>query len=237
MEPASAGASWHSAHTGAAPVAFPKLSLSVIVVGGGGHARVVIEAARSAGYLVLGFVDPASCEDTAHALHVPRLGGDAAIAQYPEARLLLGVGTIGTDDRRRRLVQRLGADRWTSVVHATAWISPSATIRSGVVVLAGAVVNACARVGAFAVINSGAVVEHDAVVGEFAQLAPRSVLGGGACVGDETFIGMGAAVRNHVTVGAGCLVAMGAIVVSDVGDGLSVRGLPAVADGSVSHRR
>lgn len=208
----------------------------VIVVGGGGHARVVIEAAHSAGYNILGFVDPAPCDETVLRLGVTRLGADSEISRYPDAQLLLGIGTIGTDQRRRAIVERLGAERWARVVHSTAWISPSAFLERGVVVLAGAIVNACARLGPFAVINSAAVVEHDATVGAFAQLAPRAVLGGGATIGDGAFVGMGAVVRNNIIIGARCFVAMGGVVVGDIGEGLAVRGVPATiipsADGA-----
>lgn len=200
----------------------------LIVVGGGEHARVVAEAARSAGgFDVLGFVDPHPCEETV-AFGLPRLGGDDALDSYPEASLVLGLGAIGSLDRRV-VVERIGSDRrWASVVHGAAWVSPSATVGHGAVVLAGAVVNTRASVEHHVIVNSGAIVEHDARIGAYAQIGPRAAVAGGASIGPSAYVGLGAVVRDHLSVGARVVVGMGAVVVRDVPDGVRVMGVPAV---------
>jgi acetyltransferase EpsM len=202
----------------------------LIVIGGGEHARVVIDAIRSSGtHALLGFIDPEPCEETGRRLAVQRLGGEEAVAGHPQAAGLLGFGALATRARRVDAVERLTPrlSGWGTVVHAAAWVSPSATIGEGTVILAGAVVQTGARIGAHCVVNTGVIVEHDVVVDDQVQLAPGVILGGGARVGRLAYLGLGARVRDHVTIGDAATVGMGAVVVRDVVEGTQVIGIPA----------
>jgi acetyltransferase EpsM len=204
----------------------------LVLIGGGEHARVVGEAALAADppFELVGFVDPRPCDETARRLGVARLGDDGALAGLGAVAAVLGVGSVGASPVREAVVERLGrrVATWGVVVHRRAWVSPTAALGPGTVVMAGAVVQSGARIGAHCVVNSGAIVEHDVVLGDHVQLAPGATLGGGARVGRGAFVGMRAAVRDHVTVGARAVVAMGAAVIRDVPDGVRVRGVPAV---------
>jgi acetyltransferase EpsM len=202
----------------------------LIVIGGGEHARVVMDAVQSGGsHQLLGFTDPEPCEETTRRLGVSRLGDEAAVTSHLGAVGVLGFGALAHRARRieavERLTPRLGG--WGTVVHASAWVSPTAVIGPGAVILARAVVQTGARIGAHCVVNTGAIVEHDVVLGEHAQLAPGVILGGGARVGRLAYLGLGAVVRDHTAVGAGATVGMGAVVVADVAEGVTVLGVPA----------
>ncbi len=198
----------------------------LIVVGGGEHARVVVEAARSrpAEWSVQGFLDPLPCEETQARLSLERLGDDREAARFEGAWLVLG---IGDPQRRREAVARMPFARWAIVVHERAWVSPSATLAPGTVAMAGAVVNACAYVGEHCVINSGALLEHDVQVAAYVHVGPGAAVGGGASIGAGSQIGLGARIRDHVRVGANAMVGMGAVVLEPVGDGCTVFGVPA----------
>lgn len=208
----------------------------------------MIDAACSSGaWDVGGIVDRGPAERTRTLHHVPLLGSDEAFLASlddvaPEARpaLVVGIGSVGAPDARRAVVaayDRVGAGPWAVVVHAAAWVSAAAVLGPGTVVLAHAVVNAGARIGAHAIINSGSVVEHDAVVGAFAHVGPGAVIGGGARLGAGAFAGMGALVRDHVAVGRDAVIGMGAAVTADVGDGVTVVGVPARERPSGGDRR
>ena len=208
--------------------------VALLVVGGGEHARVVMEAARTREELELvGFVDPKPCARTVQQLRVAHLGGDDAIREHVArgGKLALGVGAVGVSRHRRALVERLsfGDDVWPPIVHASAIVSPSAMLGAGAVVMASATIGPAAQVGRFCVVNTGAIVEHDVELGPWSQVGPKAALGGGVCVGEEAYVGLGASVRDHITVGPRSLVALGAAVVRDVAPNTQVRGVPARA--------
>jgi acetyltransferase EpsM len=213
------------------------IAAPLIVLGGGEHARVVIEAARTqpARWTVQGYVAPDGTDGDAD---VPWLGDDAALAarldDLPPADrpwLVLGFGggeTAAGLAARTATAERFGPDtRWATVVHATAWISPTARLQEGAVVLAGAVVNTGADIGRHAIVNSAAVVEHDVHVGDGSHIAPGAVIGGGTLIGENAFIGLGASVRDHLEIGAGAVAGMGAVVIESIAPGTIVVGVPA----------
>jgi acetyltransferase EpsM len=206
------------------------LAGDIIIIGGGEHARVVIEAARSdpRGWRVIGFVDPESCDETCDRLGVRRLGGDEALRAYPDAASILGFGSIVDTIARTSAHERLAplVARWATVVHRDASISPTAVLGEGTVVMARAVIQSGATVGHHAIINTAAVIEHDVWLGEHVQVAPGAVIGGGTSIGRAAYIGLGASVRDHIHIGEGAVIAMGATVVRNVAAGAVVMGGP-----------
>jgi sugar O-acyltransferase (sialic acid O-acetyltransferase NeuD family) len=203
---------------------------SLILVGGGEHARVVAESVMSLPqFELLGFVDPEGCPETVRRLGLRWLGGEEVLAEYSGALGVLGVGATRPDGRRRNIVARLEARLrgWATVIDPAASVSATATIAPGVVVLPGVVINSGARVGLHAVINTAAVIEHDVDVGDFAFIGSGAVLGGGAAVEADAFVGLGARLRDHRKIGKGAMVGMGAVIVKDVSPGVTVVGVPA----------
>jgi sugar O-acyltransferase (sialic acid O-acetyltransferase NeuD family) len=209
----------------------------LIIVGAGEHARVVAEAAAAAGLLVAGhtvregsrLVPPTGpC-----AVALEPLGTDGEIAASlaatePTDRPWLVLGFGGPPDARRRATAAFGVGaRWATITHPAAWVSPSATLGQGTVVLAGAVINAGAAIGDHAIVNSRAVIEHDVRLGDHVHVAPGATIGGGTRIGDDAIVGLGATVRDHLRVGSRAVVGMGAVVVADVPEGTVVTGNPA----------
>jgi acetyltransferase EpsM len=201
----------------------------LVVIGGGEHARVVLEAVRSRPevFEVLGYVDraPTAIADARW------LGTDDDFApggDWKDTLLVLGIGWSAAA-AREEVVRRYDARgaTWATVVHAWARVSPRAVLADGAVVLAGAIVNGGASLGAHCVVNTGVVIEHDVRLGRNAHAAPGAVLGGGVDVGDHAFLGLGCRIRDHVRIGSRAVVAMGATVVGSVPDGVTVMGTPA----------
>lgn len=206
----------------------------LIVIGGGEHACVVIDAAKSRPdlFTVLGVVDADPVPKAVRQLKIPRLGGDqSALARASDRDTVFILGFAGLHSRPSalrltKLYEARGA-RFAVVVHASAVVSPTARLQPGVFVAARAVIQTGARLSRHAVVNTGSIVEHDVVLGAFAHLAPGSITGGGARIGARAFVGLGASIRDHVEVGSDAVVGMGATVVGDVPKGARVIGTPA----------
>lgn len=214
----------------------------LILLGGGGHAKVAADCAHSAGFDILGFVDdsehPALTESG-----LPHLGPIKALVSVLEScksnppNLLNAIGdnaarraTTESVEARIRLATEtdtLKCRRFVIVIHASAVISPSATIGRGTLVGPNATVNAGASVGRGVIINSGALVEHDCTIGDFAHIAPGAVLGGGVTIGENTLVGLGARILPGISIGTNVVVGAGSVVCKDIADGETVKGVPA----------
>ncbi len=202
--------------------------MRVVVVGAGGHASVVIEVLRAGtAFTVVGVVDPNPLHPDL--LGVPVLGGDDRLPALLLHGIRAVVVALGDNRRRQAIAMRLLAQGFVlpPVVHPAAFVSPTASIAAGVVVMARAVIGTQARIAPFAIINTGAIVEHDNEIGGAAHIAPGVSLAGSVRVGERSLIGVGSAVRPGTRIGADAIVGAGSAVVSDVGDGAVVAGVPA----------
>tara|TARA_R110002020_G_scaffold367683_3_gene579570 strand:- start:31206 stop:31901 length:696 start_codon:yes stop_codon:yes gene_type:complete len=200
----------------------------LFVVGGGGHAKVVIEIARAAGWDVVAAFDPGV---TGEVLGVPVRGNDHDIAAFVrDTGVRVAAIAIGNNHLRRRLALKVrGFGCNTPVLlHERAWVSPTALIEQGGVVMAGAVINAAARIGEDAIVNTMAIVEHDCILGTAVHAASRSVMGGTCNVGDATLFGIGATARPGITIGQDVIIGAGCVVVTDVRDSIVLVGNPGV---------
>jgi len=199
--------------------------MNLRLLGAGGHAKVALEAWRSAGGTVAALHD-----DRAELRGRRVLGVEIA---GPIADALAGPGSlhiaIGDNAARARIGAAIGDDRCPPVIHRAATVSPSAAVGAGALVCAGAVVQAEARLGRHVIVNSQALIEHDVVLGDFVHVAPGVRLGGAVAVGAGTLVGIGAVVLPGVRIGAGAVVGGGAVVIRDVADGAVVVGNPARA--------
>ncbi len=203
-----------------------------LVLGGGGHAKMVIEVLRLEGKVrIVGVTDLR--KDFDEVAGVPVLGGEEFIDQARKRKIrcfAVGVGGVPDNRPRTSLYQRGLAAGLTPVigVHPSAVVAESAVLGKGTMVLPKAVVNPEAVLGENVIVNTGAVVEHEVRVGSHAHVCPRAVLCGRAEIGEGAFIGAGAVVIQGVRVGAWAVVAAGAVVHKDVADGARVGGVPAV---------
>ncbi len=205
---------------------------AVVLIGGGGHARVVAETLAALGRAPRGYLAPQPAPDGALSAALgPRLGGDTELARWAGEGCVfaLGIGFVDADGAGRRagLVARIPADRLLTVSHPGAIVAPSAVIGRGAFLGPGAIVGTSTALGAAAIINSGAIVEHDCRIGGNVHVASGARLAGNVTVGAGALIGTGATVLQGVTVGEGAAVGAGAAVIRDVPAGATVAGVPA----------
>lgn len=189
--------------------------MDLIIIGAGGHGKVVADAAEKSGqWQRIVFVDRL----------YPRLelcGSWSVVARdisdlgNIEAKFFVA---IGDNDTRAKVFQKtleLGYKPAT-VVHPHAQLSGYADVESGVLVLAGCVINAGAKLCRGSIINTGATVDHDCSVGEFVHLSPGVNLAGDVNVGKCTWLGTGVSTKQCINIGPDIVVGVGAAVVSDL---------------------
>ncbi|HWI26943.1 MAG TPA: acetyltransferase [Stellaceae bacterium] len=197
----------------------------IIIIGGGGHGRVILDALLCVSAPVIGIVDP----DPGVAGNLPRgvpwLGGEEVLLRYPPEthRLANGIGGIG-EPRRHAAFERFVAAGYgfVGVRHPSATVACDVALADGCQIMAGAVVQTGAKIGANAIVNTRASVDHDCIVGEHCHVAPGAVLCGDVTVGAGTHVGAGAVVIQGVRVGRFSIIGAGAVILSDVPDHMVV---------------
>lgn len=205
----------------------------VVVMGAGGHAKVVISTLQAAGHTVVAAYADDEARWGCEILGVPVRGPLAAAG---EAGVASGVIAIGCNETRKK-VARVVNLRWLTVVHPAAWVAPDAQLGEGTVVLAGAIVQPGCVVGRHVIINTAATIDHDCVIKDCAHIAPGVHLAGNVRVGEGAFLGIGCTAIPSRKIGAWTIVGAGAVVVRDLGDGVIAYGVPARAKRQSGNRQ
>lgn len=201
---------------------------NLLIVGVGGHGKVVGDAACSMGcWDNIAFLD-AKHPDIKDVLGYPIIGTVGQASEFL-INFSSAVVAIGNNDVRMNIIEELLGKGFSFpvIAHQSACISLSATLGEGSVVFANAVINVDARLGRGCIVNTSAVIEHDCCVGDGVHICPGVSMGGGVKVGDQSMIGIGSSIVHSVELGSYVTVGAGAAVVTDVEAGLTVVGVPA----------
>lgn len=203
--------------------------MNLLIIGAGGHAKVVIDVARAAGFEPIAALDPAAVGEICNGVEVT--GSDSLAPEFFARGTRMAAVAVGDNRLRCRIAERLQAIGFTfpRLVHPSAVVSGSAKIGNGTIVMCNAVVNADASVGDFVIVNSAAIVEHDCVLGRGAHVAPGTRLGGGVRIGCCALMGIGSVARPRSTVGDYAVVGAGSTIISDIPAGCIAMGSPARA--------
>ena len=207
------------------------MTTPIIVLGSGGHARVVLDVLRLLGREIVGLTTEDRALFGSDVFGCRVLGSDEALAAYaPEqVRLVNAIGSAHSMDARKSLFEKIRARgfAFAQVIHPSAIIARDAVLGEGVHVMAGAVLQPGVSVGANTIVNTRASVDHDCMIGAHVHIAPGCTLSGNVSVGDDSHIGAGATIIQGRHIGKRCLVAAGAVVIHGVMDGERVAGVPA----------
>lgn len=203
---------------------------NLILLGGGGHCKSVIEVAESAGYNILGVLDRPE-EVGNHVLNYKVIGTDEDIPKYVDkAEFVITVGFIKNPTIRIKLynmVKEVGG-RLATIIASTARVSKYATIGEGPVIMHQAVVNAGAKIGANCIINTFANIEHDAQIGDQCHISTGTMVNGDCKVGDRCFIGSQSVLANGITIGDDIIIGAGSVVRKSIDQKGIYSGNPAI---------
>jgi sugar O-acyltransferase (sialic acid O-acetyltransferase NeuD family) len=189
---------------------------NLILIGAGGHARSCIDVIEQEGkFKITGIVGLESeiglqvngYEVIATDKDLSTLIGKAQFA-------LIALGQISSPDARANLYLRASKTGFelASVVSPSAYVSPSAQIGKGTIIMHGAIINAGVKVGSNCIINSRALLEHDTQVLDNCHISTGTILNGGVIVEEGCFIASGSVIKEGVSIGKRSIVGMGSLV-------------------------
>lgn len=204
---------------------------SVIILGGGGHTKVLIDALHLNGVKIIGITDVDLNLVGRQILGVTIIGKDDIVLEstLKGVELVNGIGSIGLPLNRKGIFERFKNLGFTfaKVIHPSAVIAFDVVVEEGAQIMAGAVVQSGSKIGCNSIINTKASVDHDCIIGNHVHVAPGVTLSGGVKVGNSVHIGTGANIIQNVNIGDNVVIGAGSLVLSDIASDSVVIGVPA----------
>lgn len=210
------------------------MTVPLVVIGFGGHGRVVVSALTAAGHRIIAVTDLHPHLVTCASKNIEVITDEMLRERFrpQDVMLVLGLGSVkptteqGLTRQTVKSFQDLGY-RFIGFQHPAAWVASDAIVSPTAQIHAGVIVQPGARVGDFSILNTRASVDHDCQIGSFCHIGPGSTLSGNVFVGNGSHLGTGCNVIQGIQIGESSFVAAGATVVRDVPNHESVKGVPA----------
>lgn len=202
---------------------------SLILVGGGGHCKSVIDVAESCGHKITAIFDPSKNKsDDLYSYNC--ITSDEKIINYViDNEFIISVGSIENNHNRVRLhnfISDVGG-KFAVLQASSSIVSKYSQLGEGTVVFHNALVNANSIVGKSCIINSSAIVEHDAIIGDFTHISTGAIVNGNVTIGKNCFVGSGAIIKQGVKICDNVIIGAGTLVLSDISEAGTYIGVPA----------
>jgi acetyltransferase EpsM len=190
----------------------------IVVIGEGGHSKVIQDIIAAVNdYKIVAILDDkyGDVQKREGILYGPISAVSSIINEYKNIKFIVA---IGNNQVRSEIVNRIGLskERFATLIHPTAIISPTARIGEGTVVMPNCVINANTEIGKHVIINTGAIVEHDNHISDYAHISPNATLTGNVTVGEGTHIGASATVIPGIKIGEWSIVGAGSTVIRNI---------------------
>lgn len=206
------------------------MSNRILIIGAGGHGKVIADILRARGTEPGGFVDADENLWGTQVLGLPVLGGmnhlEKIAAQHHLRQAIVAIGDNRVRQEVAREVERAGL-KLATAIHPSSTISPTVRLGRGVVVCMGAAIAVQAQVGDLAIINTNATVDHECELGPAAHVCPNVSLAGRVKVAEGAFIGIGSSVVQCRSIGQWATIGAGAVVTTDIPARSTAVGVPA----------
>lgn len=201
------------------------MSKKVVIIGAGGHAKVIADIVIKSGDIVVGFLDDNLEKDAIIIDNYKVIGKIDDCLKLKQDNELYFIIAIGDNITRKNIAEKYNLNYYIAI-HPTAVIGMQAQIENGTVIMANACINSNTKVGKHCIINTGVIVEHDNVIENYVHISPNATLCGTVVIGECTHIGAGSTIKNNVTIINNCIIGAGAVVVKDINESGTYVGVP-----------
>lgn len=199
----------------------------VVIIGAGGHAKVIADVIEKSGDEIVGFLDD-NKEIGTTIINDYKVIGDlnnrfAMAVTKENLEFIIAIG----DNKKREELSHSPNLKFYTAIHPSAQMGLDVEIQEGTVIMANACINSSAKIGKHCIINTGAIIEHDNIIEDFVHISPNVALGGTVKIGKNTHIGIGSTIKNNITICKNCKIGAGAVVVKDIEEAGTYVGVPA----------
>lgn len=199
----------------------------VVIIGAGGHAKVIADIIEKSGDEIVGFLDD-NKEIGTTIIKEYKVIGDlnnrfAMAVTKENLEFIIAIG----DNRKREEISHSPNLKFYTAIHPSTQIGLDVEIQEGTVVMANSCINSSAKIGKHCIINTGSIIEHDNIIEDCVHISPNAALGGTVKIGENTHVGIGSIVKNNITICQNCIIGAGAVVVKDILEEGTYVGVPA----------
>lgn len=181
------------------------MNKKVVIIGAGGHAKVVADIILKSNDILVGYLDDNIKNENI-------LGKVSDCIQYNDCEFIIGIGNNYT---RKNIASTYNLN-WYTAIHPNATIALDVTIEEGTVIMSNAVINSSTHIGKHCIINTGSIVEHDNDIHDYVHISPNATLCGTVSIGECTHIGASATVINNKTITKDCMIGAAGLVIKDI---------------------
>jgi UDP-perosamine 4-acetyltransferase len=206
------------------------MNKNIVIVGTGGHARVVASLLQNmGGYKIVGCVDRKAPNLREKISGVPVIGTWSQLESIFDRGVPYAALAIG--DNRTRMKAFLQLKKWgyklPILIHPTANVEKNASLGEGAQVCMGSIIGTEASVGQGAILNTGSILDHESLLGPFSHVAPGCSIAGRVQIGQGTFVGIGSKINDQIKIGPWTTVGSGSVVIKNIMGGKVAYGVPA----------
>lgn len=200
----------------------------VIIIGAGGHAKVIADIVKSSGDNLVGFLDD-NMDIQGNVIFEDKIvlgtTKEEDIEKYKDNYFIIGIGS----NRVRKLISEKYPNlKWYTAIHPNAIIGTDVFVGDGTVIMAGVVINTGTSIGKHCIINTCSSLDHDNILEDYVHISPGSHLAGTVKISEGTWICAGVTVINNITIAKNNIIGAGATVIKSIEeDNLTYVGVPA----------
>ena len=203
----------------------------VIVIGSGGHAKVVIDILNEMANVKICGITSKSLNPGSSFAGYQVIGDDTILSQhlYQDYHIAMGIGGYRDNDLREKVYIYIKGQgfNFINVVHPSAVISKTVTLGESVVIFPGVVLNTDVQIGYNTIVATGSTIDHETIIGNNVLVSAGVTIGAYSKIHDNSLIALGAKIISGITIGRNAVIAAGAVVVNDISDNEIVFGIPA----------